>query len=230
MLAVIRSPRNALSPADLEECVTKQDSAFVRSLNKIPDFFSWENQDAAGVILSDLMSDSVPLSPATFPAYKQKQLYEKGIRSIKEAIFAIKAGLDEVLPNGALELFTGEEFEKMVNGVTHLSAETLWAGIDVRRLPEGSRISEWLKDIIQDQSEEFRFAFNRFVTGVPQPPATRDVPWIFVDVESSLSTSSLPVAHTCFRNLQLPEYPDRGTMEQKLLLAIFDGNGSLELL
>ena len=232
MLAVIRSPRNALSPADLEECVTKQDSAFVRSINKIPELFTWEDQEAAGVVLSDFTSDNdndVPLSPESFPAFKQKQLYEKGIGSIKEAIFAIKGGIADILPTGALELFTKEEFEVMVNGVTQLSAQTLWAGITVRKIPGMGRISNWLEEIIHEQSEKFRFAFNRFVTGVPQPPANPGSPWIFVDIDSSLALDSLPVAQTCFNILLLPKYIDKATLEQKLMLAVFEGNGTLEL-
>jgi ubiquitin-protein ligase E3 A/E3 ubiquitin-protein ligase HERC4 len=229
ILAVIRAPRKGMSPAELEECVSKQDSAFVRSLNKIPDLFSWENQEAARSFLSDFMTDNdVPLSPESFPAFKQKKLYEKGIGSMKDAIISIKVGIEQFVPNGALELLTLEEFEKIVNGVIHLSAQTLWAGITVRRLPEGSRMSEWLEEIIQAHSDEFRFAFNQFVTGVPQPPVNTDRPWIFVEIHPSLPVDSLPVAQTCFSILILPQYTDKETFEQKLGYALLEGSGSLE--
>ena len=228
MLAVIRAPRKAMSPAELEECVTKQDSAFVNALNKIPELFAWEDQEAAGVILSDFTSDNVPLSPESFPAFKQRKLYEKGIGSMKEAIFAIKAGIADIVPTGALELFTKEEFEMMVNGVTQLSAQTLWAGISVRNIPGVGRMSKWLEEIIHEQSEEFRFALNRFVTGVPQPPANPGSPWIFVDIDSSLALDSFPVAQTCFKILVLPQYTDKATFEQKLMRALSEGNGSLD--
>ena len=228
MLAVIRAPRKAMSPAELEECVKRQDSAFVRSINKIPDLFTWEDQDAARVVLSDFMTDDVPVTPESFPEFKQKKLYEKGIGSVKDAILSIKVGIEQIVPNGALELLTLEEFEKIVNGVTHLSAQTLWAGITVRRLPEGSRMSEWLEEIIQAHQDEFRFALNQFITGVPQPPVKTDQPWIFVEIDPSVPSDSLPVAQTCFSILIVPQYTDKDTFEQKLQYALLEGSASLE--
>lgn len=35
----------------------------------------------------------------------------------------------------------------------------------------------------------------------------------------------LPEAHTCFNQLVLPDYPDRDTLQQKLLIALSNAEG-----
>jgi hypothetical protein len=156
-------------------------------------------------------------------------LYEKGIGSIKEALFYIKKGMNDITKHGSMQLFTREEFELMVNGISELSAETLWGGIALKNLPPGSPLTEWLRRILETQDEKFRFAFNRFVTGVPQPPVKPKEPWINVRLETSNNPTSLPTAETCFSNLVIPAYPDFETFSRKLVQAVSEANESLEL-
>ena len=217
VLYALRNPREEV--ADLEGCVKSEDPDFVINLNKL-------DQLSAETLLADFDLTT----PETLPEFKNKQLYEKGIGSVKEAIFQIKKGIDRVLKRGSIELFTFEEFQLMVNGIPQLSPDTLWAGIAFTNLPQGSHLSEWLKYIIENQDEQFRFAFNRFVTGVPQPPVKPNVPWIKVRVETSVPVDALPTAQTCFGTLILPPYPDLETLSTKLVQAVSDGNESLQLL
>ena len=43
---------------------------------------------------------------------------------------------------------------------------------------------------------------------------------------SSLSdTKSLPIAHTCFGQIDMPNYPSKETLKEKLTLAITEGGG-----
>jgi hypothetical protein len=222
-LYALWNPREEV--ADLESCVKAEDSAFVKNLNKLEEIATGQDQEAAKLVLADFDLTT----PETLSEFKKKQLYEKGIGSIKEALVAIKKGINQIIMRGTLQLFTQAEFELMVNGIPNLSAETLWAGIVFRNLPQGSQLSDWLRSIIQTQDEKFRFAFNRFVTGLLQPPVKSGEPWIKVRVETSLHPDSLPKAQTCFSTLMLPLYPDLETFTRKLVQAVTEANQSLEL-
>jgi hypothetical protein len=141
----------------------------------------------------------------------------------------IKKGIRSVLPNGALELFTETEFDIMINGHKTLSANTLIAGIRIVRQPQGSRIYDWLKEIVEEETNEFRFAFNQFVTAVKQPPVRNTSPWIKLEIDSKLEINSLPRAQTCYQLLRIPDYPSKDMLKSKLSTAVLEGNASLEL-
>ena len=206
----LRSPREII--ADLEGCVKSEDPDYVENLNKL-------DQLSAETLLADF-----DLTPETLPEFKKKQLYEKGIGSVKEAIHSMKKGIDKVLQRGSLEIFTQDAFELMVNGIPHLSAETLLAGITFGYLPAGSQAWDWLRHIIETQDEQFRFALNRFVTGVRQPPLNRNEPWIRAHVIPRSNPSSLPRATTNYNILDIPEYPDLQTFTRKLVQAVSESN------
>lgn len=43
-------------------------------------------------------------------------------------------------------------------------------------------------------------------------------------IERGISPESLPVAHTCFNQIDLPEYPSKEILKDKLSVAISEGS------
>lgn len=43
------------------------------------------------------------------------------------------------------------------------------------------------------------------------------------------STNQLPIAHTCSWNMEIPCYKSKEDMKNKILLAIFEGQGSFDM-
>jgi ubiquitin-protein ligase E3 A len=68
-------------------------------------------------------------------------------------------------------------------------------------------------------SEEEKCCFLKFVTGTDRAPYG-GVGKMKLMIDRNQNVSQLPVSHTCFNCLSLPEYGDKETMEQKLKLAI----------
>jgi hypothetical protein len=108
-----------------------------------------------------------------------------------------------------------------------ISGEQLLRGIAFSR---DSTTAGWLKEIIRDATDEFRSAFNRFVTAAAQLPVKIDEPWILIEIDSTMRPNQLPLAQTCFRRLHTPEYPSKAILAQKLQTAVYEGSGSLELI
>ena len=100
----------------------------------------------------------------------------------------VSRAIRTVIPQAALALFSSAEFQLMINGVDELSAETVWQGVHFKH---ETPLKNRLKNISLTENENFRFAFNRFVTAVAQPPISRDNdPWIFAEVDSLESAKS----------------------------------------
>jgi hypothetical protein len=226
-LALLRLPEDDF---DIEACVEAEDPAFFSNIKKVEQLFSWEDQEAAEMVLQSL-PDSEQLTQLNFYEYEYNKLFQKGIGSIRKQMAYISRALQSVLPQSALELFSKSEFEAIVNGVVSLSAETLWRGLYLKkRLGTSSQVlDEWLEEIIEEESDEFRFKLHRFITGVPQPPLKQDEPWLFAEVDFTMSRDKLPIAQTCFKNIVFPDYASKSILRDKLALAISEGNGSLDL-
>jgi hypothetical protein len=161
-------------------------------------------------------------------AFILEELYRKSIASIRSQMLVISEGIRDVVPPGTLQLFTQEELTLMIRGTPNLSPETLLRGIAFK----GTHVAlfDWLVELVAEADDRFRFALNKFVTGVPQPPLGRDGrPWIFVSINPESELDRLPTTQNCFGNLLLPFYDSKQILRTKLELAVFEGAGSLEL-
>ena len=213
---------------DLEKCVKLEDHEFVDTLNRIEQLLTSTDSFAAREVLASIPG-AEHVEETSFQAYKRDQLYQKGIASVRSSYLIIKQGIRSVIPVGALELFSSAELELMINGTPNLSAQTLNSGIDLAETSAITPVFKWIKDIIREENDEFRFAFHRFVTGVAQPPVKMPTDWIKIEIDTESDTRSLPRAQTCFRRLISPNYASKSILKQKLILAVFEGNESLEL-
>jgi hypothetical protein len=215
---------------DLEQCVAQEDPLFVQSLRKVKDVFSWTDPEAIESFL-DSIADADGLTLESFPRFFQTKLYSKGIEPIRAHAALIRRGIRTAIPLSALEIYTDSEFMVLINGLPTLPADTLWSGIKLNRIDGLEYFAEWLKEILTQQSDQFRFAFNRFVTGVPQPPVNARDPWIWISLDTNPDRIAfLPTAMTCMRSLLLPVYASKAILLEKLTTALFDGESdSLQL-
>ena len=224
-LALLRLPSKSF---DLENCVKAEDPLFYSGVKKIELAFAWDDQEAAEMFFQSL-PDSHDLTQTSYPEYIHERLYEKGIGSIRKQMAQISRAIQSVVPQAALELFTDREFETLINGVDELTGDTLWNGIHFKVTDRETQIKQWLEEIIREENDDFRFAFNRFVTGAAQPPVNLDDPWIFATVNFLATLDNLPTAQTCFRNILIPNYATKDTFREKLVMAVFHGVSTLDL-
>ena len=87
-------------------------------------------------------------------------------------------------------------------------------------LPDESR--DWLFKIITDMSAEEKAMFLLFVTGSSAVPASgfANMSRPITIVGSRRGPDALPVSHTCFNVLEMPEYSSQDMMKERLLYAI----------
>ena len=67
--------------------------------------------------------------------------------------------------------------------------------------------------------------FLRFVTGSDRVPVGGMSEMSFKITLLRDRPDYLPEAHTCFNQLVLPEYPDKATLQQKLIIALSNAEG-----
>ncbi|XP_022088728.1 E3 ubiquitin-protein ligase UBR5-like isoform X2 [Acanthaster planci] len=149
----------------------------------------------------------------------------------QKAHASMKQGLYDVLPKGALEGLTAEDFRLLVNGCGQVNVQTLMsyttfndetgethAGEGGEKL---SRFKLWFWAIVEKMSNQQRQDLVYFWTSSPNLPASEEgfqpMPTITVRPPDD---NHLPTANTCISRLYIPLYSSKAILKKKLLMAI----------
>eukprot|EP01038_Epipyxis_sp_PR26KG_P009283 gene9283-12507_t len=150
--------------------------------------------------------------------------------SVKDQITAFLDGFHQVLPAQLLSILDPVELELLISGlpdidIDDLKSNTSYAGYHAS---DQTIIDFW--KILEDCSSEEKALFVQFVTGTAKVPldgfaGLRGSDGIMkVSIHKVKSTTQLPTAHTCFNQLDLPDYNDYEVLKEKLILAIREGS------
>ncbi|KAL3077913.1 hypothetical protein niasHS_013442 [Heterodera schachtii] len=156
------------------------------------------------------------------------QMKTKG--SIRQQLNAFLEGFYEVIPyrrrfrsgNGG-----SEKLELLIAGLPNIDIDDLCANTEYKTYTRTSPQIQWFWRALKAFDVEDKAKFLQFVTGTSKVPlqgfshleGMNDVQKFTIQ-KDTLSNNRLPSAHTCFNQLDLPEYPDYETLHKKLLLAI----------
>lgn len=149
---------------------------------------------------------------------------EARLKESDKQIAAIKRGLNSVVPTHLLTLFTWSDLELLICGSPVIDIESLRRHtVCSSGLTQTDNRVVWLFQALHSFNSEERQLFLRFVWGRNRLPAT-DSDWPTKFTINKLSSQSgddaLPVAHTCFFSIDIPDYSSYEILRKKVLYAI----------
>lgn len=148
--------------------------------------------------------------------------------SIENRFNAFKSGFLSICDCYALNLYLPDELEQAICGRQILDTEALERST---RYQDGftsdSLVIRWFWEIVHGFSDEKKKKLLSFVTGSDRIPIRG---FDSLDPRFTISkwvkkTRNLPVAHTCFNHLLLPEYQDKLLLQRCLETAIENSEG-----
>lgn len=107
----------------------------------------------------------------------------------------------------------------MLCGDPQVNASQVNAVLIYSGFPKKSNIPQWLKEIVMSFSEDYLRKFLIFVTGSPSV-SNSSYGKTEINVRYQARSGALPVAHTCFFQLDIPDYRDKGTLQSKLIYSL----------
>ncbi|XP_006566770.1 E3 ubiquitin-protein ligase UBR5 isoform X2 [Apis mellifera] len=157
--------------------------------------------------------------------YVRKYAEVRMIKVQDKALHAMREGVFDVLPEGALDGLTSEDLRLLLNGVGDINVSVLISytsfndesGEPADRL---AKFKRWLWSIVEKMSHSERQDLVYFWTGSPALPASEDGFQPMPSVTLRPADDHLPTANTCISRLYLPLYSSRHILRHKLLLAI----------
>ncbi|XP_020547513.1 E3 ubiquitin-protein ligase UPL2 isoform X2 [Sesamum indicum] len=151
--------------------------------------------------------------------------------AIRPQINAFMDGFNELIPRDLISIFNDKELELLISGLPDIDLDDMRANTEYSGYSAASPAIQWFWEVVQGFSKEDKARLLQFVTGTSKVPlegfsALQGISGSqkFQIHKAYGSPDHLPSAHTCFNQLDLPEYPSKQRLEERLLLAIHEAN------
>ncbi|KAL6042845.1 hypothetical protein QOT17_024210 [Balamuthia mandrillaris] len=151
--------------------------------------------------------------------------------SIKSQIQAFLEGFHEVIPKQLISIFNEMELELLISGLPEIDVDDLKDNTVYTGFTENDQEIQWFWNAVRSFGEEEKAKLLQFVTGTSRVPidgfkSLRGIsgPQKF-QIHKSYNKGSLPSAHTCFNQLDLPQYDTYERLKEALEFAIRETEG-----
>nr|XP_010929052.1 E3 ubiquitin-protein ligase UPL1 isoform X2 [Elaeis guineensis] len=151
--------------------------------------------------------------------------------AIRPQINSFLEGFNELVPRELISIFNDKELELLISGLPEIDLDDLKANTEYTGYTTASPIIQWFWEVVKAFNKEDMARLLQFVTGTSKVPlegfkALQGLsgPQHFQIHKAYGAPERLPSAHTCFNQLDLPEYSSKEQLEERLLLAIHEAS------
>ena len=151
--------------------------------------------------------------------------------AIRPQINSFLEGFTELVPRELISIFNDKELELLISGLPEIDLEDLKANTEYTGYTVASNVVQWFWEVVKTFNKEDMARFLQFVTGTSKVPlegfkALQGIsgPQRFQIHKAYGAPDRLPSAHTCFNQLDLPEYTSKEQLQERLLLAIHEAS------
>ncbi|XP_063710986.1 apoptosis-resistant E3 ubiquitin protein ligase 1-like isoform X2 [Symsagittifera roscoffensis] len=176
--------------------------------------------------------------------YLDKLVQFKLVSNTKTEVDEFRKGFESVVPTDYLAMFSENEVELMLCGVSQISVADFQAHCTTPTTntfthttttstnAKFNTVLQWFWTLVESMTQEELGKLLQFITGSCRLPVGgfRELqPHIEIKQNFSAPCDHMPVAHTCFNRLLLPTYSSNQTMHKMVLLALNEGSAGFGL-
>lgn len=146
---------------------------------------------------------------------------------------AFLGGFYEIIPRDLVSIFTYKELELLISGLPDYQIDDLKGHTNYHGYNRNSPQIQWFWEVMETLDRTEKGNFLQFVTGSSKVPVEgfallqgMNGPEQFqITRVVTNDTMRLPQGHTCFNQLDLPEYPSKEILRERLMWAIKECSG-----
>ncbi|KAI0666580.1 hypothetical protein C8Q78DRAFT_1176707 [Trametes maxima] len=173
---------------------------------------------------------SIPVTQENKKEFVQLSANYRLYSSIKDQIEALLAGFYEIIPKDLIAIFNERELELLISGTPDIDVDEWRSATEYNGYTSSDPVIVWFWRALKSFTREERAKLLSFATGTSRVPLGG-----FVELQGVQGTQRfsihkaygdadrLPQAHTCFNQIDLPQYSSYEMLRQQLLLAINEG-------
>ncbi|KAI8914398.1 hypothetical protein EDD86DRAFT_199252 [Gorgonomyces haynaldii] len=170
---------------------------------------------------------NTPVTMENRAEYVQLVSEQRLVLAIKDQIKAFLSGFHDVIPRELIKIFNEQELELLISGMPDIDIDDWKNNTEYQNYTQASPQIQWFWRAVRSFSQEERAKLIQFATGTSKVPLEG-----FAQLQGSSgvqkfqihkefgSSSRLPSAHTCFNQVDLPQYDSYEQLRAALLTAI----------
>ena len=176
--------------------------------------------------------EDIDVTSENLKLFLESRLKYQVLDRVKDQLKELLIGFYEVVPEALLIAFDFQELELLMCGLPEIEMKDWKVNTEYMGQYESSgedhKVCKWFWEVVEEFDEELKARLLQFVTGTSGVPA-QGFAYLqgndgnirkFCVNSISVKTSLFPRAHTCFNRIDLPLYPDKATLKDKLTLAV----------
>ncbi len=184
--------------------------------------------DFGNTIVVDLKDNgrNVAVTEANKVEYVALITEQRLTTAIKQQIDQFLTGFHDVIPKDLIKIFNEQELELLISGLPDIDIDDWKNNTEYQNYTASSHQIQWFWRAVRGFSQEERAKLIQFSTGTSKVPlegfaALQGSGGIQkFQIHKDFSTDRLPAAHTCFNQLDLPQYESYELLRSNLLTAI----------
>ncbi|KAF2966531.1 hypothetical protein GQX73_g7074 [Xylaria multiplex] len=199
----------------------------------ITETFSVEDDEFGVTKVSDLCENgrNIPVTEENKHDYVRLVVEHKLLSSVKEQMENFLKGFHDIIPAELISIFNEQELELLISGLPDVDIDDWKSNTEYHNYTPSSPQIQWFWRALRSFDKEEVAKLLQFVTGTSKVPLNG-----FKELEGMNGINRfnihrdygnkdrLPSSHTCFNQLDLPEYENYETLRRQLLKAITAGS------
>lgn len=149
-------------------------------------------------------------------------LLQARLSEFDKQVAAISRGLLDVVPSRVLQLFSASQVEILIAGNPNFDMELWKRQTDATSISPRTLALFW--QVMESLTPQEQSGFVRFAWGRSRLPAAKE---FTTRMKLTAGSSSLPIAHTCFFSVEMPDYKTVEEMRHGLMTVINFGCGGI---
>ncbi|KAK6504659.1 hypothetical protein TWF481_006599 [Arthrobotrys musiformis] len=194
--------------------------------------FSLDTDDFGVERVLDLIPNgsNIPVTDENKEDYVKKVTQFRLVGSVKEQMDHFLQGFHDIVPAELVAIFNEQELELLISGLPDIDVDDWRNNTEYHNYTASSPQVQWFWRAVRSFDKEERAKLLQFVTGTSKVPLNG-----FKELEGMNGYSKfnihrdygnkdrLPSSHTCFNQIDLPEYETYENLRKNLLTAITAG-------
>ncbi|KAI1780439.1 hypothetical protein F4818DRAFT_435645 [Hypoxylon cercidicola] len=199
----------------------------------ITETFSVEDDEFGVTRIHDLIENgrNIPVTEENKHDYVRLVVEHKLLSSVKDQMEHFLKGFHEIIPAELIAIFNEQELELLISGLPDVDIDDWKSNTEYHNYSPSSPQIQWFWRAVRSFDKEERAKLLQFVTGTSKVPLNG-----FKELEGMNGVNRfnihrdygnkdrLPSSHTCFNQLDLPEYENYDSLRRQLLKAITTGS------
>ncbi|KJZ80444.1 hypothetical protein HIM_00294 [Hirsutella minnesotensis 3608] len=199
----------------------------------ITETFSVEDDEFGVTNIVDLIPNGREISVTEENKHEYVRLVveHKLLSSVKDQMEHFLKGFHEIIPARLISIFNEQELELLISGLPDIDIDDWKSNTEYQNYTPSSQQIQWFWRAVRSFDKEERAKLLQFVTGTSKVPLNG-----FKELEGMNGVNRfnihrdygnkdrLPSSHTCFNQLDLPEYETYDMLRSQLHKAITQGS------